>query len=138
MRILSVVASAGLLLTLASCGDHSSNSHKARPSLDPLVTSADWKITLEGKTFPNKTMVVIDDEIVVNECANKQSYFINRETEPQMLPLPSYRVPQKPTVKVEVLDMGDGCDAESNFLVDPETHYEMTKDGAHADILIRL
>ena len=138
MRLINVAVSAGLLLTLASCGGNSSSSKRA-PAVDPLVTSADWKIVLEGRSFPEKSMVAVDDEIVVNECADKQSYFINRESNPQALPLPGYKVPQKSTVKIEVTDMGD-CSgtSESSFLSNPKTDYEMTKDGAHAEILIRL
>lgn len=138
MRLANVVISAALLLTVVSCGDKSSSSKRA-PSVDPLVTSADWKIILEGKSFPANAMVAVDDEIVVNECADKQSYFINREMEPQQLPLQNYKVPLKATVKIEVTDMGD-CSgrSESSFLSNSETHYEMTKDGAHADIVVRL
>lgn len=138
MRLINVAVSAGLLLSIVSCGDKSSHSKRA-PAIDPLVTSADWKIVLEGKSFPHKAMVSIDDEIVVNECADKQSYFIDREANPENLPLPAYKVPLKNTVKIEVTDMGD-CSgrSESSFFANPETHYEMTKNGAHADVLIRL
>lgn len=138
MRLTNVAVSVGLLFTLVSCGEKSSHSKRA-PALDPLVTSADWKILLEGKSFPHNAMVAIDDEVVVNECADKQSYFINRESEPQSLPLPGYKVPLKHTVKIEVTDMGD-CSgrSESSFLSNPETPFEMTKDGAHADIVVRL
>lgn len=138
MRLSNVLFSSALLLTVVSCGDNSSSSKRA-PSVDPLVTSADWKITLEGRSFPANALVAIDDETVVNECADKQSYFIDRDSETQNLPLKNYKVPQKATLKIEVMDMGD-CSgrSESSFFSNAETQYEMTKDGAHADIVVRL
>ena len=141
MRLLNVVVSAGLFLTLVSCGDNDKSGSARRPAIDPLVTSADWKILLEGRSFPNKAMVSINDEVVVNECADKQSYFINRESTPQVLPMSNYLVPTAGSVKLEITDLGSHCGDESDdstFHSGPETKYEMTNDGAHAEIVIRL
>ena len=141
MRLLNVVVSAGLLLSLASCGDNDKGHSARKPVIDPLVTSADWKILLEGRSFPDKALVSINDEIVVNECADKQSYFIDREATPQVLPMTNYAVPTAGSVKIEITDLGSNCGDESDdstFHSGPETKYEMTKDGAHAEIVIRL
>lgn len=139
MRTLNVVAAGALLFTLVSCGDNSSGSSKRAPAIDTLVTSADWKIVLEGRSFPSKSMISVNDEVVVNECADKQSYFINRESQPETLPMPNYKVPQTATVKVEVTDLGD-CSGtnESAFVPASDVNYEMTKDGAHAEVIVRL
>jgi hypothetical protein len=140
MRLLNVVATAGLLLSIVSCGEHNKSSSHRAPAVDPLITNADWKILLEGRSFPNKAMVVIDDQIVVNECSNKQSYFIDRDSNPQSLTMKNFLVPTTATVKVEVVDLGRSCSDESDDskFHDGQTHYELTKDGAHAEVLIRL
>jgi hypothetical protein len=140
MRLLNVVVSAGLLLSLASCGEND-KGHVAKRSVDPLVTSADWKIVLEGRSFPDKALVTVNDDIVVNECADKQSYFIDRESTPQVLPMDNFAVPTEGSVKIEITDLGANCaddSDDSTFHSGPETKYEMTKDGAHAEIVIRL
>lgn len=138
MRIPNIVVSTALLLSVASCGDNSSSKTRA-PAVDPLITSADWKIVLEGRSFPNKALVAIDDEIVVNECADKQSFFIDRSMSPETLPMPSYKVPQKNTVKVAITDLGDCSGSnESEFVPATNANYEMTKTGAHAEVLVRL
>lgn len=134
MRLMNAALSAGLLFTLVSCGDNSSSSSKRGPSVDTLVTSADWKILLEGRSFPAKSMISVNDEIVVNECADKQSYFINRETTPETLAMPGYKVPQAVTVKIAVED----CTSGSVALEPAEYEYEMTKNGAHAEVIVRL
>lgn len=138
MRILSTAVSVGLLFTLASCGGDSNGSSKRGPTVDQLVTSADWKILLEGRSFPNKAVVAVNDEVVVNECADKQSYFINREASPQFLSMADYKVPTAEVIKIEVTDMGDNCDAESSFFSGADVPFEMTKDGAHAEVIVRL
>ena len=139
MRTLNAVTAGALLLTLVSCGGNDSSSSKRSPAIDPLVTSADWKIVLEGRSFPAKSMISVNDEVVVNECADKQSYFINRESQPETLPMPNYKVPMAATVKVEVTDLGD-CSGtnESSFVPASDVNYEMTKDGAHAEVIVRL
>jgi hypothetical protein len=140
MRILNVVTSGALLLSIVSCGDHSS-SHSRKPAVDQLITSADWKIILEGRSFPNKAMVAVDDAIVVNECADKQSYFINREANPQVLPMNGYSAPTGHTVKIAITDLGEDCSSDaddSSFLPETNKDYDMTKDGAHAEVVVRL
>lgn len=139
MRLLNVALSAGLLLTLASCGDKSNGSSSRKPAIDQLITSASWKIVLEGRSFPNKAMVAVNEEIVVNECADKQSFFINRESSPETLPMPNYKVPTANTVKIEVTDLGD-CSGtnESSFVPAADVNYDMTKDGAHAEVIVRI
>ncbi len=134
MRLMNVVASGALLLTLVSCGDHSSSSSNRRPAVDQLITSANWKILLEGKSFPDKTMITVNDEVVVNECADKQTYFIDRESNPQSLSMNDYKVPSSSAVKIEVTD----CDADTAFLPAAEVPFELSKNGNHAEIIIHL
>ncbi len=139
MRLLNTVISAGLLLSIVSCGDKSSNSSSREPAIDQLITSADWKIVLEGRSFPNKSMVAVNGEVVVNECADKQTYFINHET--NILPMNGYSVPTKNTVTIEVTDLGEDCGSDaddSSFLPAVEKDYEITKNGAHAEVTVRL
>ena len=141
MKIMNAAVSIGLLFTLASCGGDSKGSSSRKPAIDQLVTSADWKILLEGKSFPNKAMVSVNDEVVVNECADKQSYFINRESNPQVLPMANYLVPTGTTVKIAVSDLGDDCGSDtddSQFIPAADMNFEMTKDGAHAEVTVRL
>ncbi|MES2525655.1 MAG: hypothetical protein V4598_01155 [Bdellovibrionota bacterium] len=138
MKLLNAALSAGLLFSLVSCGGDSNGSSKRGPAVDQLVTSADWKILLEGRSFPNKAMVTVNDEVVVNECADKQTFFINRESNPQTLPMANYLVPTADSVKIEITDMGENCDAESSFFSGTDVPYEMTKDGAHAEVIVRL
>ncbi len=141
MRLSNIVTSGALLLSIVSCGDNSSGPSTRKPVIDQLITSADWKIVLEGRSFPNKALVAINDEVVVNECADKQSYFINRESNPQFFPMNGYLVPTKKTVKIEVTDLGEDCGSESDdssFLPATEKDYELTKNGAHAEVTVRL
>ena len=86
-------------------------------------------------------MVTVNDEVVVNECADKQSYFINRESNPQVLPMANYLVPNGATVKISVSDLGDDCGSDtddSQFVPATDMNFEMTKDGAHAEVTVRL
>lgn len=137
MRLKNAALSAGLLFAIISCGDHSSGTSKRTPSVDTLVTSADWKIVLEGRSFPMSSMVMVNDEVVVNECADKQSYFIDDES--STLPMTNYKVPHAATVKIEVIDMGDCSGAnETSFVPAIDVTYEMTKNGAHAEVIVRL
>lgn len=141
MRLMNVVTSTALLLSIVSCGDTSSGSKSRKPSVDQLITSADWKIVLEGRSFPTKAMVSVNGEVVVNECNDKQSYFINREANPQVLPMANYLVPTAATVKIEVTDLGEDCGSDmddSSFLPATDKDYELTKTGAHAEVLVRL
>ncbi len=141
MKLVNAALSLGLLFTLASCGGDSNGSSSRKPAIDQLVTSADWKILLEGRSFPNKAMVAVNGEVVVNECADKQTYFINRESNPQVLPMANYLVPTGTTVKVAVTDMGDDCSSDgddSDFVPAADMDFEMTKDGAHAEVTVRL
>lgn len=134
MKLLTVAATAGLLLSLVSCGNDS-GSKSRKPAIDQLVTSANWKIVLEGRSFPSKAVVTVNDEVVVNECADKQSYFINREENPQNLPMANYKVPQGTTVKIEV----DDCTGTESALVPAaDFEYEMTKNGSVAEVLVRI
>lgn len=139
MRTLNTVVSAGLLLSIVACGGNDSGSSKRKPAIDQLITSADWKIVLEGRSFPNKAMVFVNDEVVVNECADKQSYFIDDET--QSITMKGYKVPAGKTVKIEIADHGDDCTTDSDdstFLPATDKDYELTKNGAHAEVLVRL
>jgi hypothetical protein len=141
MRTQTIIATAGLLLSLVSCGNHHSKSNNRAPALDPLVTSADWKILLEGRSFPNKAMITVNDAIVINECANKQSFYINRDSNPQSVTMKNYEVPLTPTVKIQITDLGHSCKDDSDdsiFHDGPQTHYDLNKNGAHAEVLIRL
>lgn len=137
MRLKNAVLSFGLLFAVIGCGDHSGNTTNRAPSVDTLVTSADWKIVLEGRSFPRTSLVMVNDEVVANECADKQSYFIDHET--STLAMPNYKVPGALSAKIEVTDMGD-CSGtnESTFVSPTEVQFEMTKNGAHAEIIVRL
>lgn len=128
--------------SLQSCGKKTeSKSYKVTDSvcstLDCLST-ADWNISLPGRSFPEKTRVEINGTSVINECISKQRYSINRSSEIQSLYLDNYLVPKKGELKIEIFDLGRNCDSESLFSADNDVEFEFSKTKDLALISISL
>jgi hypothetical protein len=128
--------------SLQSCGKKTeSKSYKASDrvcsTLDCLAT-ADWKISLPGRSFPHKTRVSINGMPVVDECISKQKHSINRSTDPQSLYLENFLVPKRGELKIEIFDLGHNCDSESLFSGDNDVEFKFTKTKERALITVSL
>jgi hypothetical protein len=134
MKNFGVLIISTLLLSVVSCGGDS--DHKAAPQAEqnPVCSTlncqstVDWKIFLQGRSFPNKALVEINGEAVVNDCFGKLKYSIDRATAPQSITLDHYKVPTATSVKIVVTDMGENCDSASTFFSDDSVDFEVVKD----------
>lgn len=133
-----IVLASSLLLTLVSCGNDKSSSHKApAESIDPIVQSYDWKI-LNGRGFPARSLVEVNGEPVLDECHDKQIYSINRRSSPQSLTLMNWNSPQGMTVaEVKIFDRGHDCD-QVTPVVNETVRMEINKSGAVAEVILSI
>ncbi len=135
-----MIVAGSLLLTLASCGNNDKSSKKQGPetcSDIDCLSSVNWKINLQGRTFPDKSRVDINGTTVVNECVSKQKFAIDRSTEPQSITLENYYVPKRGELKIDVIDLGH-CDSESTFISDDKVNFDVVKGVTSNEILINL
>lgn len=136
-----VLLAGSLLLTLVSCGkDDSSKSRSKVQSCEDVdcLTSVNWKIVLQGKSFPDKSRVDINGTTILNECVSKQKYAIDRSTQPESLYLENYAVPKRGDLKIDVIDMGLDCASESTFISNDKVDFEVSKTAGQTEILISL
>lgn len=137
---LKLLVAAGMLLTLASCGNDK-NSSARRGEKNPIcaeidcMSSVNWKIQVVGRSFPDQSRVDINGTTVLNECVAKQKYMINRAAEPQELYLDNFYVPKRGELKIDILD----CTSEASVIKNDNVDFEVTK-GAQGiqEILISL
>lgn len=140
---LNFLVVSSLLLTFVSCGNKDDKS-KSTPSVDAVcaevdcLSSINWKILLQGRSFPEKSRVDVNGTTVLNECVSKQKYSINRSAEPQSLTLENFYVPKRGDVKISVVDLGSGCDSESYFISNDNVDFEVSKDNDVSEIVINL
>lgn len=137
---LTMIVAGSLLLSLASCGNNDKSSKKQGPetcSDIDCLSSVNWKINLQGRTFPDKSRVDINGTTVVNECVSKQKFAIDRSTEPQSITLENYYVPKRGELKIDVIDLGH-CDSESTFISDDKVNFDVVKGVTSNEILINL
>lgn len=140
---LQLLVASSLLLTLVSCGSDNggSSSKKQTPkgcSEIDCLSSINWKIVLQGRSFPDKSRVDINGTTVLNECVSKQKYVIDRQAEPQHLYLDNFYVPKRGQLKIDVLDLGSDCSYESSFISNDKVDFEVTKSAGLSEILINL
>lgn len=137
---LTMIIAGSLLLTLASCGNNDKSSKGQGPqacSEIDCLSSVNWKINLQGRTFPDKSRVDINGTTVINECVSKQKFSIDRTSEPQSISLESYYVPKRGELKIDVIDLGH-CDTESTFISDDKVNFDVVKGADVTEILINL
>lgn len=140
---LNALIAGSLLLTLVSCGKDDSKS-KTRAEVNPIcseidcLSSVNWKIQLEGRSFPYKSRVDINGTTVLNECVSKQKYSIDRTSNPEALYLDNYYVPKRGDVKIDIIDLGSDCDSESTFISNDKVDFEVSKTSGFAEIIISL
>lgn len=135
-----------MTLLLVSCGgkDGSSSNKVKKKELNPIcqglscLNSINWKIALQGKSFPDKTRVDINGITVLDECSPKQKYSIDRNVSPQLLFLDQYLIPKKGDLKIDIIDMGYYCNTESVFLSNDKIDFEITKNSDENEVLIFL
>lgn len=138
---LNLLIAGSLLLTLVSCGNDNSSSRKQAETCGDEISclsSVNWKIQLQGKSFPDKARVDINGTTVLNECVSKQKYSIDRYAEPQNLMLENFYVPKRGELKINVIDLGSDCHSESTLISDDNVEFELTKSTGVSEILINL
>lgn len=136
-----VLLAGSLLLTLVSCGSEDNSKSRSKvPTCEDIncLTSVNWKIVLQGKSFPEKSRVDINGTTVLNECVSKQKYAIDRTADPETLYLENYEVPKRGDLKIDVVDMGSDCDSESTFISNDKVEFEVTKTAGVSEVLISL
>lgn len=138
---LKVLIAGSLLLTLVSCGND--NKSKSRSELNTCgeidcLSSVNWKILLQGRSFPEKSRVDINGTTVLNECVSKQKYAIDRAAEPETLYLENYLVPKRGELKIDVVDLGSDCASESSFISNDNVDFEVSKTLDVTEVVINL
>lgn len=134
------IIAGSLLFALTSCGNDSKSSRSNSPgscSEIDCLTSANWKIILQGRAFPDKSRVAINGTTIINECVSKQKFSIQRLSEPQSIFLESYFIPKRGELKIDVIDLGD-CDSESIFISDDKVDFNVIKGATTTEIEISL
>ncbi len=128
-----IIVSASLLLTLVSCGNDKKSSPSIQPSQEPLVTSYDWKV-VNGRGFPEKAMVEVNNEVLINECHGKQVNRIDRSVLPHVLTVTDMEsAPASESVNVKVFE----CDTDV-VVSDDTVGFELNKNGVLGEVVIRI
>lgn len=132
-----------LLLSAVSCGsDNKSSSPVANQETNTLCAenevcadTVNWKILLEGSSFPESASVKINDFAVIDECHDSKSEIkIDRTTNPESITLKDFFVPKRGELKIVVSD----CAAEVEVLSNTDVDFSVEKDGETRSILVRL
>jgi hypothetical protein len=129
-------------LSLMSCGhEKSSQSSKEINTVCEemdCLSKVNWKILLQGKSFPAKSRIMINNETVINECFFKQKYSIDRSTNPESIVLENFQMPTKDRVSFSIYDMGEDCSQNIEFLVSDDIPFETSKTTSGIEVLINL
>ena len=131
-----------LLFSLVGCGNrHKSKAHNemnaACTELDCL-SSINWKIRLQGQSFPDKTRIDVNGTTVLNECVSKQKYSIDRSADPEMLVLENYYIPKNGDLKIDLYDLGSDCGIENKIISNENVPFLFEKSETGSEILIML
>ncbi len=138
LSLIKIASLSLALLALNACGDKSSSSGPT-PTQEQVQATIDWKIFLQGRSFPNPALVTIDGTEVINECNHKHRYEIDRNVTPQALNLPSFPSPSMSTVHVTIKDLGDCSEGtESTFMDEAAVTYEILKVGESSELIMNL
>jgi len=142
-----------IVFTLISCSQNdgrSSSSSKSKRTLQESKTvspvcdengchsSIDWRIFLNGKSFPAKVRLEIENSVVLDECLSKQRFSIKRLVTPQVVYLHNYSLPINDTLKIKVVDLGENCELEETFIYDESTPFEIKKNGSRHQLIVDL
>jgi hypothetical protein len=136
-----------LLFGAVACGKKDSSSSSSSPRRTEVnkvcvglecLSSVNWKILLQGRSFPDKVRVDINGTTILNECVSKQKYFIDRTSEPQQLYLENLFVPKRGSLKINVVDLGRDCSYESPFIDNQDVEFVLNKNRAAKEIVIHL
>lgn len=136
----SLLMAGSLLLTLVSCGNHKSSSSPQKEvnavcaEVD-CMSAVNWKILLQGRSFPQQSRVDINGTTVLNECVAKQKYSIDRSVDPEELYLENFFVPKRGELKIHVSD----CETGAEVIANDNVNFEVTKGaGDVTELLINL
>jgi hypothetical protein len=129
-----------LLLSLVSCGKKDSSSSNDRQEQKDTITSINWKIYLQGRSFP-KARVEINNALLLDECLGKQQYTIDRLSDPQSIALIDYFVPREGALKIVITDLGNECESVSDdsvFFAQDNVPFDFLKIGRSTEVLVNL
>lgn len=128
--------------SLISCGhEKSSQSSKEINTIcedSDCLSKVNWKIILQGKSFPSKSRVVINNETVINECISKQKYSIDRTSNPENIVLENFQMPNDDRVRLSIYDLGEDCSQNIEFIKSEDIPFEKIKTANFLEILINL
>ena len=135
---LSIISLFGLI----SCGPDSvsRSSKEANPVCSEIdcLSTATWKMTLQGRSFPDKTKLVINNETILNECLMKQKYSVDRSTSPESIKLESFFIPKRGELSIAIFDMGSDCTQDSEFISEKDVQFDAVKTAEGQEILINI
>ncbi len=142
---IKIFAASTSLLALVSCGGHHSSSSDPAPQKDAVcsttncLSSINWKILLQGRSYPHHAKVEINGTDLLNECLGKQKYVIDRSTEPQSIMMENYSVPTQGELKITVIDMGADCKESTVFFSQDNVPFDIVKDvRGVSEVLVNL
>jgi hypothetical protein len=138
-----------LLLIAVACGsdnDKKSSSPGRTPQAEqnPVCESleckaqATWRVAVEGRNFPDRSRIEVNDVVVLDECVSKQSNKIDRTVTPQTLVLENYLVPRVGQVKIHIVDQGADCEENTTFLLNDNVDFAFVNAIAGAEVIINL
>lgn len=142
-KMSNIIIAGSLLLTLVSCGKDDKKS-KSHAEINPVcseidcLSSINWRIQLEGRSFPYRSRVDVNGTTVLNECMSKQKYAIDRTSNPEVLYLDNFYVPRRGELKIDIIDLGSDCDSAYTFISNDKVDFEVNKTGGFSEIVISL
>jgi hypothetical protein len=128
-----VALASTLLVTLVSCGGDKKSKSSPETNFNPVVQSYNWKL-LNGRGFPEKAYVEINDVPVLNECNHKNILKIDRSSKPEMLAIPAWDAPKGEFAKVVI----DDCSNMGVSTLIESVRMDINKSGAVAEVTLSI
>lgn len=128
-----IALASSLLVTLVSCGGDESSKSVPETNLNTVVQSYNWKL-LNGRGFPEKAYVEINNVPVLNECNHKNILMIDRMSAPESLSIPSWDAPTGEFAKVVV----DDCTNMGVSTLTESVRVDINKSGAVAEVTLSI
>ncbi len=140
IKNLKIAGISTVFLALVSCGNKDSNSSDDRQEQRDRITSIDWKIYLQGRSFPTKARVEINDTLLLDECMTKNQFDIDRSTDPQSISMEAYSVPTEGALKIAITDLGSHCGDgdDSVFFAQDNVPFDIVKTGRKSEVIVNL
>lgn len=128
-----IALASSLLVTLVSCGGDKGSKSAPEVNTNPVVQSYNWKL-LNGRGFPEKAYVEINNVPVINECNHKNILKIDRSSNPESLMIPAWDAPNGEFAKVVV----DDCTNMGVSTLTESVRMDINKSGAVAEVTLSI